>query len=83
MKVASLHRAAALALSIASGSLVQAASITGVTPRGEVAQVRQVTVRFSEAVVPFGDLRQPDPMGLACEGPVPTGSGGPLNAGPW
>ena len=32
-------------------------------------------VRFSEAVVPFGDLRLPDPMTLACEGGVPAGGG--------
>ncbi|WP_341887804.1 MG2 domain-containing protein [Variovorax sp. YR752] len=81
--MASLQRAAALALSIVSGSLAQAASITGVTPRGEVAQVRQVTVRFGAAVVPFGDLRQPDPMVLACEGPVPTGSGRWANDRTW
>lgn len=75
MKLASLHRVAVLALSITAVSAAPAATITGVSPRGEVAQVRQVTVRFSEAVVPFGDLRQPDPMQLACEGSVPAGSG--------
>lgn len=53
----------------------QAASVTTVTPQGDVAQVRQVVVKFSEAVVPFGDLRQPDPFNLACEGPVPKGAG--------
>ena len=45
--------------------VAQAATITSVSPRGEVAQVRQLTVRFSEAVVPFGDLRQADPMAVA------------------
>lgn len=51
-----------------------AATITSVSPQGEVAQVRQVVVKFSESVVPFGDLRQPDPMSLQCQGGVPPGS---------
>ncbi|MDB6000952.1 MAG: alpha-2-macroglobulin, partial [Rhizobacter sp.] len=53
----------------------QAASVVGVTPQGEVAQVRQITVRFSEAVTPFGDLRQPAPFTVSCQGAVPGGSG--------
>ena len=53
----------------------QAASITSVSPQGEVAQVRQVTVKFSEAVVPFGDLRLPDPLAVSCQGAAPAGSG--------
>ncbi len=53
---------------------VQAASIVGVSPQGEVAQVRQVSVKFSEAVVPFGDLRLPDPVTLRCDGGTPAGS---------
>ena len=52
-----------------------AASIVAVTPQGEVAQVRQVTVKFSEAVVAFGDPRLADPVAIACEGGVPAGSG--------
>ena len=42
--------------------IAQAATIASVSPQGEVAQVRQVTVRFSESVVAFGDLRLPDPL---------------------
>ena len=45
-----------------------AASIVAVTPQGEVAQVRQVTVKFSEAVVAFGDPRLADPVAIACRG---------------
>ncbi|MEO6030888.1 MAG: MG2 domain-containing protein, partial [Burkholderiaceae bacterium] len=52
-----------------------AASITSVSPQGEVAQVRQITVKFSEPVVPLGDLRLPDPMLLSCEGATPPGAG--------
>ena len=61
----------------------QAASVTAMTPRGEVAQVRQITLRFDEAVVPFGDLRQPDPARLACDGPAVTGSGRWANDRVW
>ncbi|WP_374679250.1 Ig-like domain-containing protein, partial [Piscinibacter sp.] len=61
----------------------QAASVTAMTPRGEVAQVRQITLRFDEAVVPFGDLRQPDPARLACDGPAATGSGRWANDRVW
>ncbi len=52
-----------------------AASVVSVSPQGEVAQVRQITVKFSEAVAPFGDIRMPDPMTLRCEGTAPTGTG--------
>jgi uncharacterized protein YfaS (alpha-2-macroglobulin family) len=69
-----LIQSAVAAASLAA-AFVQAATITGVSPQGEVAQVRQLSVRFSEAVVPFGDLRQPDPMALACQGSVHAGTG--------
>jgi len=74
---------ALLLLSAAMAGVAQGATITGVSPRGEVAQVRQITVRFNEAVVPFGDLRQPDPMAVACEGAVPTGRGRWANDRAW
>jgi uncharacterized protein YfaS (alpha-2-macroglobulin family) len=60
-----------------------AATVTSVTPMGEVAQVGQVVVRFSEAVVPFGNLRLPDPFSMACEGPAPKGSGRWANEKVW
>ncbi len=60
-----------------------AATIASVSPQGEVAQVRQITVKFSEAVVPFGDLRLPDPMSLACQGAVPAGAGRWANDRVW
>ncbi len=65
------------------GGAAQAAVIASVSPQGEVAQVRQVTVKFNEAVVPFGDLRLPDPMTLACQGAAPTGSGRWVNDRVW
>ena len=58
-----------------TAAVAQAASISGVTPRGEVAQVRQVTLRFSDAVVRLGDPRLPDPARVACEGTSVAGSG--------
>ena len=54
-----------------------APAIVSASPQGEVAQVRQVTVKFSEAVVALGDLRLPTPS------PSVPGSGargrGPLD----
>ncbi|MEO8079754.1 MAG: MG2 domain-containing protein, partial [Caldimonas sp.] len=67
---------ALLGLALAAAAFgADAASIVAVGPQGEVAQVRQVTVRFSEAVVAFGDLRLPDPFAVACAGAPPPGSG--------
>ncbi len=63
--------------------LVQAATITAVSPQGEVAQVRQVVVRFSAAVVTFGDPRASDPVTLTCQGDVPAGTGRWSNDREW
>jgi uncharacterized protein YfaS (alpha-2-macroglobulin family) len=71
--------AAALSLAVAA----QGATIVAATPRGEVAQVRQVTVKFSEAVVAFGDPRLADPMTVSCRGAVPPGSGRWANDRVW
>ena len=67
---------------VATGS-VWTSTILGVSPQGEVAQVRQVTVRFSEAVVPLGDPRLADPMTVTCQGAVPAGSGRWVNDRAW
>ncbi len=61
----------------------QAARISGVTPQGEVAQVRQVVVRFSEAVVALGDPNKPAPLQLSCSGPVPGSSSRWNNEREW
>lgn len=53
----------------------QGATVASVTPQGEVPEVRQVVVRFSESVVPFGEPRLPDPMSVQCQGGAPAGSG--------
>ena len=73
--------AAAWALGAAGST--HAASISGVSPQGEAAQVRQVTVRFSEAVVPFGELRLPDPMTVLCQGGQGGPGAAPSGAGRW
>ena len=56
-------------------SLAQAATIASVSPLGEVASVRQVVVKFSTAVVAFGDPTLADLVALTCEGSTPAGSG--------
>src|SRR5215203_1941120 len=56
-------------------SSAHAVGVVAVSPQGEVAQVRQVTVKFSEAVVAFGDPRLPDPFTVSCAGNAPTGAG--------
>ncbi|MFZ6813301.1 alpha-2-macroglobulin family protein [Undibacterium sp. Rencai35W] len=43
-----------------------AASISRFTPQGEVAQVRQVRVTFSEAVIAFGDPKAATPFDVKC-----------------
>ena len=68
-------RSVAIAFAAAMSSVAFATSIVAVTPQGEVAQVRQVTVKFSEAVVAFGDPRLADPFAIACQVATPPGSG--------
>ena len=50
----------ALVAAAGSGS-AQAAHVSQVSPQGEVAEERQVAVRFDAAVVPQGDPRLPAP----------------------
>ncbi|HRR72245.1 MAG TPA: MG2 domain-containing protein [Syntrophorhabdaceae bacterium] len=42
------------------------AKIENFTPQGLVKNIRQVTVRFSEQIVPFGELNLPDPFVVNC-----------------
>ncbi|RRD57645.1 alpha-2-macroglobulin [Comamonadaceae bacterium OH2545_COT-014] len=49
-----------------AASAAQALSVSSVSPQGEVAQVRQVVVKFSEAAVRFGDPQAPAPFALRC-----------------
>ncbi len=74
---------AAVAAALIAGTTAHAATVTSLTPQGEVAQVRQLTIKFSEAVVPLGDLRVADPFKLSCEGAAPKGSGRWANERVW
>jgi uncharacterized protein YfaS (alpha-2-macroglobulin family) len=65
----------------AGGAL--AARVASVSPQGEVASVRQVLVRFDEAVVPAGDPRRPAPFVLDCEGKTPAGDARWLSDRAW
>ena len=53
---------------------VHAASVTTISPSGEVAEVRQISMRFNEAVVAQGDPRLPAPYALTCNGAAPAGN---------
>ena len=46
-----------------------AAQVDVFSPQGEVKGVRQVAVRFSEAMVAFGDPRLPEPFEINCPAP--------------
>ena len=52
-----------------------AARVADVSPQGEVAVVRQIAVRFEQAVVPAGDPRLAAPFRLECNGASPAGDG--------
>ena len=63
---------ATLCILMSAASDVRAATPPGeprvvqFTPQGTVKNVRQVTVRFSEPMVPLGDPRLADPFEIAC-----------------
>jgi hypothetical protein len=74
----------AAALCVASVAFTAGAvTVESVSPRGEVAQVREVTVRFTESVVQLGDLRLPHPIAVQCTGPAPTGAGRWIDDRAW
>ncbi len=77
--------AAAAVLAVSNVSAAHAARVTAVSPQGEVAEVRQVVVRFDVAVVPAGDPRLPAPFDLRCNGAgaAPEGNGRWLNEKAW
>lgn len=56
-----------LAALLLLGSLpCRAQSVEFFSPQGEVKAVRQVTARFAQAMVPFGDPREVDPFAIDC-----------------
>ena len=64
-------------------SSAPAARVSQVSPQGEVAEVRQIVVRFDAAVVPAGDPRLPAPYTLQCNGSTPAGDARWLNDRQW
>jgi uncharacterized protein YfaS (alpha-2-macroglobulin family) len=69
-------------LALTAGT-AQAARIDSVSPQGEVAQARQIVLRFDAPVVRFGDPRLPDPVKLRCDGATVTGAGRWTGAQEW
>src|SRR5438105_234597 len=51
-----------------SAAAAAAPEVDVFSPQGEAKGVRQVAVRFTEAMVAFGDPRLPDPFDVKCEG---------------
>lgn len=56
----------AAALLAASAGHTYALQVLSLSPQGEVAQVRQVVVKFDEPAVTFGDPKAPPPVSLNC-----------------
>ncbi|MCC6852865.1 MAG: alpha-2-macroglobulin [Rubrivivax sp.] len=60
-----------------------AARVAGVTPSGEVAEVRQIVLRFDGAVARLGDPAQRAPATLQCDGGTPRGDAHWLDERRW
>ena len=57
-----------IACAVTTATASAAPQVEVFTPQGQAKGVRQVAVRFSEAMVAFGDPRLPDPFAVSCEG---------------
>lgn len=79
--------AAALALAGAfatlAGASAQAAQVTRFSPEGTVGQVRQVAIRFDEAMVPMGDVQAAAPATVSCTGASTGGQARWVDAKNW
>ncbi|MEW6341489.1 MAG: MG2 domain-containing protein [Pseudomonadota bacterium] len=64
---------AALGLLSASSWRADAARITSVSPQGKVAQVRQVVVKFDEAMIAFGSAAAAAPAQVHCNDAAASG----------
>ena len=51
---------------LACAGQVSALGVASVSPQGEVAQIRQVVVKFDQAAINFGDARSGAPFALSC-----------------
>ena len=56
-----------LGLACAAAGAAQAYTLTALSPQGEVARVRQITAKFSEPMVSFGDPKAPAPLTVSCD----------------
>ena len=79
MVTAWVRSAAVVVMALAALQPARAVGTASLSPSGKVAQVLQVVVRFDQSVLPVGDLQQPDPVAVACQGDpagaTPPGSG--------
>jgi alpha-2-macroglobulin len=61
-----------------------ALQITSLSPQGEVAQVRQVVVKFDQGAVSFGDPKAPAPITMSCsDAQASQGSGRWISEREW
>ncbi len=81
MRIKTLLTILLLALSALAAHAFQ---ISSASPQGEVAQVRQVVIKFDEAAIGFGDPKAEAPVDLRCaDGFVLKGAGRWLNERSW
>ncbi|WP_422823515.1 MG2 domain-containing protein [Variovorax rhizosphaerae] len=74
--------AATVLAAVALGA--QALQVTGLTPQGEVARVRQISARFDQAAVNFGDPKAPAPLAVNCsDAAASKGTGRWVNEKQW
>ena len=69
-----------IALTLCAGAAAAQARVESFSPEGEVKRVRQVTARFSQPMVAFGDPRAPDPFTVDC---APKGRGRWVDGSTW
>jgi alpha-2-macroglobulin len=62
----------------------QAFQVISLSPQGEVAQVRQLVIKFDEAVINFGDPKAAAPLAISCsDASASQGSGRWVNEREW
>ncbi len=72
------------ALAAAAAMHAHALQVISFSPQGEVAQVRQVLVKFDDSAVNFGDPKAPAPLSLSCnDAQASKGSGRWINDRAW
>ncbi len=82
-RVSASRAAMAGVLAWLSMSAALAAQVTRFSPEGTVPQVRQVAIRFDEAMVPMGDVQAAAPAAISCTGAATAGQGRWVDASNW